>query len=203
MTLFKRGRIWWTGFYVEGKRFQFTTNQSNRQLAEKVEQKLKDRAELARYNITIADPTLTFSQLVTEFRKKAKITNFHESRLTFLEASFGDTPVIRITKNAVEEYRNTRKAAKPNLKDSTLNRDVAVIRRIFYWAQEQGLIAQNPLTRVTMVRERRIKKPILSIHHEHLILQVAKPGIVEEAITTNIDNAIDTAIEAISSPFKR
>jgi len=189
MTLFKRGRVWWTGFYVEGKRYQFSTNQTTRQAAEKVEQKLKEREQLARFNIAVADPHLTFSELVREFKKKAKTSVFHKGRLVFLEAYFGETPVIRISRNSIQEYRTARQEARPGLKDSTLNRDVAVIRRVFYWAHEQGLIAQNPLTRVGMVRERRVKTPILSLAHENLILAVAKPHLRDMIVT-----ALDTGM---------
>lgn len=189
MTLFKRGRVWWTGFYVEGKRYQSSTGVTNRRIAETIEQKLKTEAQLAYFNIAITDPNVTFSELAKEFQEKAKTSIFHRGRLVFLERFFGEMPVIRITKNTVTEYRIARQQASPRLKDSTLNRDIAVIRRILFWAQEQGRIAQNPLARIGMVRERRTKKPIITIEHEQKLLAVAKPHL-REMIVAALDSGL-------------
>jgi len=189
MTLFKRGRIYWTGFYVEGQRYQYSTGVTNRRIAETIEQKLRTEAQLQRFNIAIADPHVTFSEIAKEFEEKAKTSIFHRGRLVFLNAFFGEMPVIRITKNTVAEYRVARQKANPKLKDSTLNRDIAVIRRILYWAQEQGRIAQNPLARVGMVRERRTKKPIITIEHEQKLLEVAKPHLRDMIVA-----ALDTGL---------
>lgn len=177
MTLFKRGRLWWTGFYVDGKRYQESTGTTNRRQAEEIERKIKSEKNLASFGIASIDPHITFNALADEFIEKAATSIFHTGRLVFLREFFGEMPVRTITKNTVLEYRTARQKARPELKDSTLNRDVAVIRRILFWALEQGLIAQNPLTRVGMVRERKTKKPILSLDHERRILAVAKPHL--------------------------
>jgi integrase len=189
MTLFKRGRYWWTGFYVDNKRIQQSTGATNRRQAELVENKLKQEANLASFNIHIQDPKLTFGELAKQFKEKATISIFHTGRLVFLEAFFGDMPVVTITKNTTMEYRQARKANDAKLKDSTLNRDIAVLRRVFYWAHEQGLITTNPMAHVAMVRERRIKKPIVSVEHEDLLLSVAMPhmkALIMAAIDTGM-----------------
>jgi len=189
MTLFKRRHIWWTGFYVNGKRYQESTGTTNRRQAEEIERKIKDEKNLASFGIPTVDPTITFNALADEFKEKAKTSIFHAGRLVFLREFFGEMPVRMITRNTVLEYRQSRQGAKPELKDATLNRDVAVIRRILFWALEQGLIAQNPLVRVGMVRERRTKKPILSLAHENAILAVAKPHLRDLVIA-----ALDTGM---------
>jgi integrase len=177
MTLFKRGKMWWTGFYVDGRRFQHSTGTNNRRQAELIEQKLKKEANLASFNIVVQDPRLTFDELAEQFVAKNTLGRFHVGRLSYLSAFFGTMLVGAITKNTTLEYRQLRQTNDGPLKDATLNRDIAVLRRVFYWALEQGLIATNPLARVTMVRERRVKKPVLSIEHEDAILKVAKPHL--------------------------
>ena len=189
MTLFKRGRLWWAGFYVDGKRYQESTGTTNRRKAEEIERKIKEEKNLASFGIATIDPNITFNALADDFEKKAKTSIFHTGRLVFLREFFGEMPVRMITKNTVAEYRMARQAKKPGLKDSTLNRDVAVIRRVLFWALEQGLVAQNPLTRVGMVRERKTKKPILSLEHERAILAVAKPHL-RHMIVTAIDSGL-------------
>ena len=189
MTLFKRGKIWWTGFYVDGRRFQHSTGTNNRRQAELIEQKLKKDANLASFNIVVQDPHLTFDGLAEQFVAKNTLGRFHLGRLSYLSAFFGSMPVGAITKNTTVEYRQLRQAHDGPLKDATLNRDIAVLRRVFYWALEQGLIATNPLARVQMVRERRIKKPVVSIAHEDALLKVAKQHLKALIIA-----AIDTGM---------
>jgi len=189
MTLFKRGRYWWTGFYVDGKRTQQSTGTANRRQAETIEQKVKSDVNLRSFDIAVIDPTITFEAIATQFVKKTNAGIFHTGRLVFVNEFFGNMPVRTITKNTVAEYRQARKTKNPQLKDSTLNRDVGVVRRILYWALEQGLITTNPVARIGMVRERRVKKPILSLAHENLILAVAKPHLRDMVIA-----ALDTGM---------
>jgi integrase len=177
MTLFKRGHVWWTGFYVDGKRYQESTGTNNRRRAESIERKLKEEKNLGRFRLREENPDLTFGELAKEFKENADISLFHTGRLKFLEAFFGEMRVVTITKHTTEEYRKSRKEADPDLKDATLNRDIAVLRRVFNWALDREIILVNPLIRVPMVRERRVKKPIVSLPHEELILAHAKPHL--------------------------
>lgn len=189
MTLFKRGHLWWTGFYVDGKRFQESTGTANRRLAESIERKLKEEKNLERFRIREPNPDLTFGDLSKDFQKNATTSIFNTGRLKFLEAFFGTMPVLAITKHTTEEYRKVRKENDPDLKDSTLNRDIAVLRRVCNWALDRELILVNPLTRVPMVRERRVKKPTVSLPHEDLILHHAKAHLKELVIA-----ALDTGM---------
>jgi integrase len=189
MTLFKRGRYWWTGFYVDGRRFQQSTGTGNRRQAETVEQKLKGEMNLRSFDIAVVDPAITVEAVAAQFIKHTSPGGFHVGRIRFLNVFFGTMPVRAVTRNTVAEYRQARRIEKPKLKDSSLNRDVGVLRRVLYWALEQGLITANPLARISMVRERRVKKPILSLAHEHLILATAKPHLRELVIA-----AVDTGM---------
>jgi integrase len=182
MTLFKRGRVWWSGFSMEGRRYQFSTGTANRRKAEQIEHKLKEEANLQQFQITVQDPSLTFQDLVDAFEEKGNAKFFHKDRLKHLLPFFGTMRVIQITKNSVLEYRNSRKREKEMLKDATVNRDISVLRRIIYWAKDEGLIRESPLGRITMVRERRTKKPVMSVAHETAILTVAKPHLRELVI---------------------
>ena len=42
MSLFKRGKVWWSYFYVDGIRHQYSTETSNRRQADTIEAKLKE-----------------------------------------------------------------------------------------------------------------------------------------------------------------
>lgn len=173
MSLYRRGNVYWSYFYIDGVRQQHSTGASNRRMAELVERKLKDEANLRRYQIVVADPNLTFGELTAKYLAAGCATAFHLDRLKHLLPVFEQMPIMRITKAAVREYRAARQKEKPKLTDATLNRDSAVLRHMLYWAVEEGVLATNPLARLGLVRERRVKRTVLSIAEEEALLAVA------------------------------
>src|SRR5882762_6647549 len=70
------------------------------------------------------------------------------------------------------EYRQERLARRA-ITEATLNRDAAVLRHILYWAVDEGLLLANPLARLRLVRERRVKRLVLSISEEDPLLDAA------------------------------
>lgn len=189
MTLFKRGVVWWTNFYQDGIRHQESTGTQNKRIAERIERKLKDEAALRKHAITLYDPHLTFQQLSTKFNKAGHEKFFHTDRLKHVLPFFGELRIHEITKGKVTDYRTKRQADDGPLTEATLNRDVAVLRRILYWALEENLILANPIARIAMGRERRTKKPVVSITDEQKILAVAKPHL-KEIMIAGIDTGM-------------
>jgi integrase len=170
MTLWKRGSVYWAIFFIDGIRIQVSTGTSNRRHAEIIAQKLKEEANLRRHQITPVDPNLTFEALAAYFMANAQPTEYHLGRLQNVLPFFGDKRVNRINRALVAEYRAYRHA-KSKVGDATLNRDVAVIKHILYWAVDQSYLLANPLARVPMVRERRTRRPVLSLDEEILLLR--------------------------------
>lgn len=175
MTLYRRGNIFWSYFYIDGIREQHSTGTRNRRLAETIERKLKEDANLRRHRVDAVDvdPDITFGELAARFIANAGPKPFHLDRLKHLLPYFADMPVLRITKALAREYREDRLRAKRTLTDATLNRDAAVLRHILYWAVDEGLLIANPLSRLRLVRERRVKRSILSVAEEKNLLDVA------------------------------
>lgn len=173
MSLYKRGNVYWSYFYIDGVRQQHSTGASNRRSAELVERKLKDEANLRQHQIVVADPDLTFGELTAKFLAAGCATAFHLDRLKHLLPQFENLPLVRITKAAVREYRTSRWKQKPRLTDATLNRDAAVLRHMLYWAVEESLLLSNPLARLGLVKERRVKRSVLTTSEEEKLLSVA------------------------------
>jgi integrase len=174
VTLFKRGNIFWSYFYIDGVREQHSTGTGNRRIAETIERKLKEDANLRRHQVEAVglDPHLTFGGLAARFIANAGPKPFHLDRLKHLLPYFADVPVLRITKGMVRDYLERRHRSKA-ITDATLNRDAAVLRHILYWAVDEGLLLTNPLTRLRLVRERRVKRSVLSIREEAMLLDAA------------------------------
>lgn len=179
MTLFKRGNVFWSYFYIDGVREQHSTGTRNRRIAETIERKLKEDANLRRHRIDAVDvdPNMTFGELAARFIANAGPKPFHLDRLKHLLPYFADLPVLGITKGSVREYRLERKRHRMTVTDATLNRDAAVLRHILYWAVDEGLLLVNPLSRLRMERERRVKRSVLSVAEEDKLLDAAAPHL--------------------------
>jgi len=177
VTLWKRGNVWWTFYHLDGIRYQQSTGTSNRRQAEQIAQKLREEANTARHGIQHIDPTLTFEALAGRFIANANPTAYHLERLKFLLPYFAELPVARLTKADAREYRAARHERRKTLKDATINRDLAVLRRVLYWGVDEGLIETNPLGRLKLIRERPIARSIVTVDEERQLLDAAPPHL--------------------------
>src|SRR5262249_40892197 len=132
MSLYKRGGVYWASFYVESIRHQRSTGSSNRRNAETIARRLKEQANLERFQIASFQPELTFRKLAAMFTRKGVVRQHHQSRLKMLIPYFGEIPVGRIDKGTVVQYRKHRHEQK-QVTDATINRDIEVLRHILYW----------------------------------------------------------------------
>lgn len=188
MSLLKRGEVWWSYFYVDGVRYQQSTGTANRRRAEQNELKFKADVNARRHNLVQVDPTLTFGALAARFVATAGPKPHHLDRLKHLLPYFGNVPLVKLTKNMAREYRRYRQSEK-SIKDATVNRDVAVLRHLLYWATDEGLLPANPLARLRMERERRTVRPVMSVGEEDKL-----PAVAPKHLADLIVGALDTGM---------
>jgi integrase len=189
VSLFKRGDVWWSYFYRDGVRHQQSTGASSRRQAETIESKLKEEVNNRRFQIVKTDPDMKFGELAARFMANGAVRPHHLYHLKFLLTFYSETPVLRLTKSAAEEFRRARRKRNPAIKDATINRDLSVLRHILYWAVDEQLLASNPLARLKMVRERRTPRQVLDIAEEELLLDGAKDhlrGMIVAALDTGM-----------------
>ena len=189
MSLFKRGSVYWSYFYLDGVRHQASTGTANRRQAETIEAKLREEANAQRFQVVQADPRTTVGELAARFIASGIAHPHHLYHLKFLLPFFAETPVLRLTKPMAEEFRRARRLRNRSIKDATVNRDLSVLRHILYWAVDEQLILANPLARLKMARERKIRRAILSVAEEHLLLGAASAHLRLMAIA-----ALDTGM---------
>lgn len=189
VSLLKRGHVWWVYFYMDGVRHQESTGTANRRQAEAIERKLKADANARRFELLDADPNGTFADVAAKFLASGSARPHHRYHLKFLLPFFGDTLAYKITKSQAAEFRRARQAGNPNIKDATVNRDIAVLRHILYWAVDERLLLANPLARIKLERERRTRRQVLSVAEEAKLLPAAAPHLREMAIA-----ALDTGM---------
>jgi len=176
VSLWKRGHVWWAYFYVDGVRHQVSTGTRNRRLAEQVLQKLKDEATAQQHALPALDPSMTFGVLAARFIANAGPKPHQLERLKNLLPFFADVPIGHITKPLLREFRQRRMARRP-IVDATVNRDVAVLRHLLYWALDEGYLAANPLARLKLPRERRHQRPVMRLDEEGKLLAAAAPHL--------------------------
>lgn len=188
MSLFKRGGVFWSYVWVDGVRHAKSTDTGNRRLAEQIDQKHKEELRLRNTLGPDLEPDMRFAELATRFLGSGSAKEWHRERLKPILAYFADFKIGKITKGAIRQYRQERHSKKP-LTETTVNRDIECLRHLLYWAVDEGLLAANPIARIRLERERRKKKPVLSLAEEMLLLPAASPHLRDITIV-----ALDTGM---------
>jgi integrase len=176
MTLWKRGNVYWSYNWVGGKRYMKSTGTGNRRLAERIDERYREEANLKRHGVGEPSPDMTFGELAVRFLAEGAPKPYHSDRLKVLLPFWGEIAIGRITKNLTREYRQTRHREK-QLTDTTVNRDLECLRHILFWALDEGFLLTNPLSRMRLERERKRKRPVLSLADEDRLLHAAAPHL--------------------------
>ncbi len=172
MALFKRGNIWYAYVSIDGARHHKSTGTSNRRQAEAILRQFHDELNERRHRLPNLKPDMTFGELAALFIGSGMGTPYSLDRLNHLLPFFADMPIRDITTSAVRKYRQERHSQK-TIKESTVNRDLSVLRRVIYWGVEESYLAANPLGRLRMERERRTKRPVMSVREEQLLIKAS------------------------------
>lgn len=188
MSLFKRGGVWWNYFNIDGVRHQLTTSTGNRRQAEAIARKQQDDANAQRFQLQQVDPDITFGELAAKFIAGSSCTKYHIDRLKHVLLYFKDSCVLSMTRGDLTKYRATRQSEK-TVSDATVNRDLSVLRRVINWAVDEGIIPQNPMGRIKLARERRVRRSILGTTEEDLLLEHA-PNHLRHIITCALDTGM-------------
>jgi integrase len=188
VTLYKRGTVFWSYIWVDGTRYARSTKTGNRRLAEQIDQNHAEELRLKNTQCPELKPDMLFAELAARFLESGGAKEWHRDRLKVLLPHFADKQIIRITKGMIRQYRVERHRAK-TITETTVNRDIECLRHLLYWAVDEGFIAANPIARIRFERERRKKRPVLSLAEEKLLLEAASPHLRDITIV-----ALDTGM---------
>jgi integrase len=172
VSLYKRGEVFWSYIFMDGVRYSQSTGTGNRRKAELIEQRFKEELNLKRHQIVQPAPEMSFGELAARFLAEGGARPWHFDRLKLLLPYWGEIPIGRIHKSMAADYRRRRHAEK-TVTDTTVNRDLEALRHILFWAQDEGLLTANPLSRLRLAQERRIPRTILGLGEEELLLKAA------------------------------
>ena len=179
MSLYKRGDTYWTAIWIEGVRTMRSLETSNRRQAEMREQRLRDDLQTKRFQLPNFKPEMSFAELYARFLAEGDVKPHHKDRAKQFLPFFAEMAIGQITKNDIARYRKQRhtehlrrqnvKKPKP-LSETTVNRDVEVVRHILFWAADEGILSANPIARILMARERGQRRPVISVADELKLL---------------------------------
>jgi integrase len=194
MSLYKRNSIYWMEFLHNGRRFRRTTGVSNRRQAEQIEAAFK--TQLARGEVGIEDhkpaPTLKgFAQQFVDFvatrhagkpqtidfytRKLAQVLKFEPLRERRLD---------QIDEALIERYVIWR---RKEVSPTTVNRELATLRRLLHIAEEWKVIRRVPKVRLLAGEKQR--DFVLSHEDEYRYFTVA-PEPLKSLATILVDTGL-------------
>jgi hypothetical protein len=163
MGVYKRGDTYWYRFNWNGEQIRETTKQSNARVAREIE--AARRTALAKGEVGLRDrvrvPTLKdfaekdFLPFVrTTSAGKSNTVRFYETTTNNL-LSFPKLAMLRvnnITADVITEFIAHRRRAE--MQTSTINRDLATLRRMFHLAQEWGKVIDSASPRSDVGRRK-------------------------------------------------
>lgn len=176
MSLWKRGRVYWSYLYVDGIRYAQSTGTGNLRQATLIEQRFRDDLNRRRHQLTEPRPDMFFGELAARFLAESDPRPWHIDRLNLLLPYWEKVPIGHIHRAMAADYRRRRHAQK-TVTDTTINRDLEALRHILFWAVDEGLLAANPLSRMRLVPERRKPRVLPSFEDERLLLAAATPHL--------------------------
>jgi len=146
MSLYLRGRIWWSDLQVDGRRVHFTTRTSNKNTARSVE--AVKRTELVKGLVGLTAPTLQdFSTRFINSLDGRVGSNTIKFYTTFWKPLMEFQPLAtcrldRINMSIIEDFVQWRQ--KTGLSATTVNHSLRTLRRALHLATEWDLIKRPP-----------------------------------------------------------
>jgi integrase len=186
---------------VDGVRYRHTTGTSNKRLAEKIDRKHEEDLLARRFQVEQHEfrPSMKFAELATRFTGSGQAKVWHLDRLKITLPYFAGMEIAHINKGVMQRFRAHRHSQK-TLTETTINRDLECVRRILYWAVDEGFLPANPLARIKLEKPRRKKRPVMSLAEEEKLIRDSAPHLRKINIC-----AIDTGMrrgEILSQDWK-
>ena len=133
MSLWKRGRQYWTDFAVAGKRYRKRLGTTNLQIAKRRERELIEGAGRGQLSANEQGPKCLSAAIeaylgAKRMRCSPRTIELEEERLSLVKKHFGDVPLAAITATAITCFQRTRHEA--GIANRTINMDVGVLSRV-------------------------------------------------------------------------
>jgi len=173
----RRSKIWWMSYIADGRQHCESTHTSNKRTAEKMLSIRQAQVAEGRYRLIAAKPpTLKeWADQLLETIAHQNTRRVYTSCTKTLLGFFGEARLSEVTANRIEVFKRFR--LKAGTGPATINRNLAVLRRMMKIAYRRRLIGQNPFEEVEFLSERQLRRQphILRFEEEARLLAVASP----------------------------
>jgi integrase len=188
MSIFKRkGSPYYVyDFIFKGRRCRGSTKLTNKIAAGRYENNLRQKLAKSRAGVLDPEPPPLFKSFADEFIEQTKNQMRHNTSrcygvsLKSLKPRFGSIRLDEFTADGIECYKQAR--LEQGLSPSTVNRDLACLRRILLFAVKRDLIATTPFVahKVEFLEEYR-RERVLSFDEERKYLAAASQPLRDVA----------------------
>ena len=180
-TLFKKkgSTQWQMGVSVCGRQICKSAHTTNKVIAKKLLAQWETEVFEGRFRL-IKTNAPTFQEFaeqylptVTHLKTRLRYT----SSINNMKPKFGKLRLSQIAPDLIDDFKDERLAGGTG--PATVNRDLAVLRRMLRIAERKRYIARTPFAEVELLEERSVRrKPhIVTFDEEERILAVADPHI--------------------------
>lgn len=178
MGVYKRGRrSWWITYTINGKQRHEAAHTHSKRLAQKLLDIRKAEIAEGRLRLPKSNPP-RLEDWAKEFLESIQHQNTrrrYRSSVHNLTAFFKDARLSQVTPDRIEEFKQAR--LKAGAGSATVNRDLAVLRRMLKLAQRRRLIGPTPFEEVEFLEERKNRRQphILTFEEQDRLLAVSPP----------------------------
>jgi integrase len=190
MGIYKRGNVYWIDFYDQNrKRIQESSQSPHRRDAESLYTLRKSEALRGIYKQPVKISLGEFGERYMEHAKANKRSWLRDEQMLnhLCEFFSKDRPLTEVTPVQIESYKIQRQG---KIADSTVNRELALLKRMFNLAITWDLyLGLNPVRKVKFFREITNRLRVLSPEEEKKLLQNAIPylqDLIRFALNTGL-----------------
>ncbi len=199
MGVYKRARrSWWITYTVDGKQVFESAHTSNKRLALKLFSIRKAEIAEGRLRLPKSNPP-KLAEWAEQFLETIQHPNTrrrYRSSIGNLKAFFGEARLTQVSADRIEQFKQAR--LKAGAGPATINRDLAVLRRMLKLAARQRLIAQSPFHEVEFLEERNQRRQphILTFEEQEQLLAVA-PSYIRMLVILITETGLRVGREAL------
>jgi integrase len=178
-SLYKRGKVWWMAYMVSGHQYCESTKTVSRKIAAKILNIRVTGIIEGQYRLPKSNPP-KLDEWATQFL--GSISNpitkrTYKSCVNILVQFFGSIPLSRISCEIIEQFKMARREGGAG--PASINRNLAVLKRMLKLAERQRLIVRSPFADVDFLEERSMRRQatVLSFDEQKRLEAAAPPHL--------------------------
>jgi Phage integrase SAM-like domain len=178
-SLYKRGKVWWMAYMVDGHQNCQSTKTANKKIAAKILNLRVTEIIEGQYRLPKSNPP-TLEKWALHFLESIShptTKRTYKSCINILTEFFGSALISKISCELIEEFKMARRNAGAG--PATINRKLAVLRRMLKVTERQRLIVRSPFADVDFLEERSMRRQatVLSFDEQKRLEAAAPPHL--------------------------